>query len=87
MALSMESELRLAFFGCGLIAEHHAVAVERCREAGLKVAVVACIDIDLARAQHLCSLSGHPGAPARCGAEAEPTTATTAITIAFPHPC
>jgi hypothetical protein len=31
---SVGKELRLCFYGCGLIAEHHVVAVQRCREAG-----------------------------------------------------
>ena len=32
----------MCFYGCGLIAEHHVVAVLRCREAGVAVRVVAC---------------------------------------------
>lgn len=58
----MAKPLNLAFYGCGLIAEHHMVAVTRCRnEGGVDVRVVACVDIDLARATTLCSLSNNPG--------------------------
>lgn len=52
------ADLKLAFYGCGLIAEHHMVAVKRCQEAGVPVRVVACVDIDATRAAKLCSLSG-----------------------------
>ena len=55
------AELRLAFYGCGLIAEHHMVAIHRCREAGVAVTVVACVDIDASRAEAVCALARNAG--------------------------
>lgn len=57
--MASSSGIRLCFYGCGLIAEHHVVAVLRCREAGIAVRVVACehsMHPFMIRNDHQCTL-------------------------------
>ena len=67
--------LRLAFHGCGLIAEHHLHAMVRASAAcGISATVAAFVDIDPSRATRLAEMAGvrgvrgddHPGRVTGC---------------------